>query len=87
MVHITSLVMEKMQFNHFPTIWELSLQWQPNQEADHHNFSSFKLSLPKQHLYKISHTASVVLEEMSFKKNPFLKFNVAKATTQNGHRS
>ena len=29
------------------------LPWQPNQEADHHNFSYFKLSLPKQHLYKI----------------------------------
>ena len=29
------------------------LPWQPNQEADHHNFSYFKLPLPKQHLYKL----------------------------------
>ena len=26
------------------------LPWQPNQVADHHNFSCFELPLPKQHL-------------------------------------
>ena len=29
------------------------LPGQPNQEADHHNFSYFGLPLPKQHLYQI----------------------------------
>ena len=55
MVHITSLVMKTMQFNHFHIIslWELLLTWQPNHEADHQNCSYFELSLPKQHLYKI----------------------------------
>ena len=38
MVRIISLVMEKMQFNHFP----LEVYGQPNQEADHHNISYFK---------------------------------------------
>ena len=55
--------MEKMQFNYFPIIslWELSVAMQQNQKKDHHNISYFELSLPNQHLYKISHTASVVL--------------------------
>ena len=44
------------------------MPWQPNQEADHHNFSYMYSGLPKQHLYQISPTASVVLEELSFKK-------------------
>ena len=44
-----------------------------NQWADHHNFNHFEMSLPKQHLYKISHTATVILE-MSFKKSPFIFF-------------
>ena len=44
------------------------------EKADHHNFSYSELSLPKQYLYKISHTASVILEEMSFiKKKSFFK--------------
>ena len=47
--HITSLVMQKIQFNPFPFI---SL-WQSNQEAGHHNFSYFELPLPKQILNKL----------------------------------
>ena len=53
--YITSLVMKKMQFSHFPlkVYGSFLLPWQPNQEADHQSFSYFELSLPKQHLYKI----------------------------------
>ena len=29
------------------------LPWQPNEEADHHNYSYFELPLPKQLLYQI----------------------------------
>ena len=43
------------------------LPWQPNQEADHYNFTYSELALPLQHLHQISHTASVVLK-LSFKK-------------------
>ena len=52
MIHITSLLMETLQFNHFPIIslWEFPVA---NQGAQPHNFSFFELSLPKQHLYKI----------------------------------
>ena len=41
MIHISSLVMKKMQFNHFLIIslWSFLLPRQENQEADHHNFS------------------------------------------------
>ena len=56
MLHIMLLVMEKMQFNHFPivSLWELSVAIATkNQEADHHNFSYFELPLPKQHLNQI----------------------------------
>ena len=55
MVHITSLVMEKIQFNPFPlyVYGSFLMPWQPNHEADHHNFSYFELSLPKQHLIQI----------------------------------
>ena len=88
MVHITSLVMEKMQFNNFPIInlWELSVAWQANQEVHHHNFSYFELPLPKQHLYQIR----VILldwfwRSCHLKKILFLKFNVTMATKQNGH--
>ena len=45
------------------------LPWQPNQEADHRNFSYFGLPLPKQHLYQIkNHTAVAVFKELSFIK-------------------
>ena len=45
------------------------LPWQPNQETDWQTFSYFELPILKQHLYQIkSPTASVVLEELSFKK-------------------
>ena len=76
MVHIISLVMEKMQFNHFP-IKSMGVFWchgNQNQQADHNDFSYMylELSLPKQHLTKLGHIASVVLEELSFKK--FLLF-------------
>ena len=58
-----------MQFNHFPIIsqWKLSVAMATKQEPDHHNFSYFELPLPKQLLYQISHTASVV-SKLSFEK-------------------
>ena len=42
--YITLLVMKKIQFYHFSIIslWELSVPWQPNQEADHNIFSYFE---------------------------------------------
>ena len=62
-----------MQFNQFPIIsyGSFLLPWQPNQEADHHNFSYYKLSLPKLHLYEIR----------------VIKFRVAMTTKQNDHWS
>ena len=55
MVHINSLVMEKIQLNHLPivSLWELSVAMAINQEADPHYFSYFELPLPEQHLYQI----------------------------------
>ena len=81
MVHITSLLMKKMQFNHFAIVnlWELSVAM-ANQDADHHNFSYFELALPRQNLYKIR----VILLQWFWRrchlKKSFLKFNVAMAT-------
>ena len=51
MVHITLCIMEKMQFNYFPIIslWDLQLSQQPNQKADHHNFSYFYPAPPTSH--------------------------------------
>ena len=69
--------MEKMQFNNFLIIrlWEFLLPWQPNQMADHHNFSYFELSLVKQHLYQIRIILhQKILEELSFKKFFFFFF-------------
>ena len=65
MARINSLVMEKVQFNHFPSIslWELSVAM-----ANKTNFSYFELPKPEQHLNQIkSRTASVILKELSFK--------------------
>ena len=78
MAQITSLVMENVQFYHFPIIvyGSFLLPWQPNQEADHQTFADFELSYTKQHLYQISPTASVVLEEISFKKKSIFFFKI-----------
>ena len=54
MVHIPSLVMEKMQFNHIPIIsMGFSVEMATNQEAYHYNFSYFELPLSKQQLNQI----------------------------------
>ena len=71
MFHITSLVMQKLPYSHY-VYGRFLLPWQPNQDADWQTFTYFELSLPKQHLYQISHTASVVLEVLSLKKTFFL---------------
>ena len=72
MVHITTVVMEKVQFNHFPIIslWELSVAMATKPRGRSHSFCYFALLLPKQHLYQISHSASVVLK-LSFKYSFF----------------
>ena len=53
MAQITSLVMKKVQFNHFPIIRSFLLPWQPNQDADRQKFGYFELSYAMQHLYQI----------------------------------
>ena len=60
-----------------------------NQVADHHNFSYFELSLPKQHLYKIRVMLLQWFWRRCHLKIPFFffKFNVAMATKQNDHWS
>ena len=79
MVRITSMVMETVQFNHFPLCVYgsfLLLPWQPNQEAERQitiilvtlNDIYQPTFLPNQ-----SHIVSVVLEE-SFKKSLFFFF-------------
>ena len=68
-----------MQFNHFLIIvyGSFLLPWKPNRDTDHDNISYFKLSLPKQRLYKIR----VILSSGGVVINiPFLKFNVSMAT-------
>ena len=52
---MTSLVMEKMHFNHFLIIslWELSVAMKTKQEADHHDVSYFELPLSKHHCIKL----------------------------------
>ena len=72
----------------FP-LWDYGrflLPRQQNKLTDHHKFSYVELPLPKQHLYKISHKASMALEELSFIFF-FFKFNVAIATKPNDHWS
>ena len=75
MAHITSLVMEKVQFNHFPIIslWELSVAMATKLRGRRQMFGYFKLSYAKQHLYQIRVLLlQRFLEELSFKK--FLSF-------------
>ena len=62
------------------------LPWQLNQETDHPNFSYFELSLAKQHLNQIR----IILLQWFWSCHliiPFLKFNVAMASKQNGRWS
>ena len=54
-------------------------------KADHHTFSYFIVSLPKQHLYKIRLILLQWFWRRYYLKFPFLKFNVAMATKQNDH--
>ena len=64
------MVMKKMQFNYFPIIslCDLSVAMATKaKEADWQTFSYFELPLPKQHLYQISHTASVVWKSYHLK--------------------
>ena len=51
------------------------LPWQPNQEADHHNFSYFEKPLPKQHLNQIRVTLLQWFWRRSSKKIPFFLWN------------
>ena len=55
MVYITSLAIEKLQFNHFSIIclWDLSIAMATKQVADDLDFSCFKFSLPKENLFQI----------------------------------
>ena len=68
MVYITSLVTEKMQFNHFPIIslWELSVVMATKKKADHHNLPIFKGPYPSNILTKLGTNRSKALEELSF---------------------
>ena len=70
MAHITSLVVKKVQFNHFPIIslWKISRGRPPN-------FSLFRIVLSHvTFVPNYSPTAPVVLEELSFKKVFFFFF-------------
>ena len=81
--HFTGI--EKVQFNHFPIIslWELSVAMATKPRGRLPNFMLFGIVLNQATFVpNESPTASVVLEELSFNKWLFLKFNVAMATKQ-----
>ena len=89
MVHTTSLVLEKMQFDYFPIIslWELSVAM-ANQTERQITIILAILNCP----YPSNICTRLVILPQLFgdviKKNIFfLKFNVAMATKQNGHWS
>ena len=75
MVHIASLVIEKMQFNHFPimSMGEFCCYRNQTERQITIILAFLELSFPKQHLYQIIYSALVVLEELSFKNPFFLK--------------
>ena len=88
MAHITSLVIEKVQFNHFPIIslWELSVVMATKPRDRPSNFSLLGIVLSQAtFVQNESPFAEVVLEELSFKK--IFLFLMAMATKQNSHWS
>ena len=81
MDHITSLVMEQLQFNHFYIIglWELSVAMATKPTSRSPSLNDFELILPKQHFYQIR----VILHHWFLSchlKYPPLKTIVAMAT-------
>ena len=84
MVHITSMVMEKMQFNHF------LLPWQPNQEIDWQTFSFFNCPYPfnictKLESYCFSGFRGVVIKRYLFFLILMLPWQLNKIVT--GHKT
>ena len=71
-IWFATLVIEKIRFNLFPIIslWELSVTMAIKLKDRLANLAILNCSYPS-NIYKMSHTASVVLKELSFKNIPF----------------